>query len=206
MRCSQLSLNLGWNQVERAGNKGDGLLAELDWSRQISAQSTFSFHFGTRFSDAGDIFRFIQSIDSRRANTQDIQTVSDSFQLDTVSIGYTFNKPRTRFSVDAFYEKENYESLTNLDRDRTGFSLDLARDLTRSMNAALFTRLSYRDYANTARSDDHSIFGFRLRWDISRALGLNFTVQRIERDSSDALFDYVEKRASLSLLFRSGEK
>ena len=70
----------------------------------------------------------------------------------------------------------------------------------------MFTRLSYRDYANTARSDDDSIYGFRLRWDISRRLGLNLTVQRMERDSDDALFDYVEKRASLSLLFRSGEK
>ena len=203
---SQFSLNLGWNQVERAGNKGDGLLAELDWSRQISAQSAFSFHFGTRFSDAGDIFRFIQSIDSRRADTQDIQTVSDPFQLETASIRYTFNQSRTRFSIDAFYEKENYESLSNLDRDRTGFRLNLARDLTRSLNITLFTRLSYRDYANTARSDDDSIYGFRLRWDISRRLGLNLTVQRMERDSSNALFDYVEKRASLSLLFRSGEK
>ena len=203
---SQLSLNLGWNQVERAGTKGDGLLAELDWSRQISAQSTFSFRFGTRFSDAGDIFRFIQSIDSRRADTQDIQTVNDPFQLDTASIRYTFNQPRTRFSIDAFYEKENYESLTNLDRDRSGIKLDLARDLTRSLNVTLFTRLSYRDYANRARSDDDSIYGFRLRWNISRRLGLNLTVQRMERDSDDALFDYVEKRASLSLLFRSGEK
>ena len=203
---SQLSLNLGWNQVERAGNDGDGLLAELDWSRQISAQSTFSFHFGTRFSDAGDIFRFIQNIDSRRADTQDIQTVSDPFRLDTATIRYTFNQPRTRFSIDAFYENESYEALTNLDRDRSGIKLNLARDLTRSLNITLFTRLSYRDYANTARSDDDSIYGFRLRWDISHRLGLNLTVQRMERDSSDALFDYVEKRASLSLLFRSGEK
>ena len=203
---SQLSLSLGWNQVERAGNKGDGLLAELDWSRQVSAISTFSFHFGTRFSDAGDIFRFIQSIDSRRAGTQDIQTVNDPFQLDTVSIAYTLNKPRTRLSIDAFYEKENYESRTDLDRDRSGIKLDLTRNLTRSLNATLFTNLSYRDYDNTTRNDDDSIYGFRLRWDISHRLGLNLTVQRIERDSSDALFNFVEKRASLSLLFRSGQK
>ena len=203
---SQLSLNLGWNQVERAAVEGDGLLADLDWSRQISAQSTFSLHFGTRFSDSGDIFRFIQSIDNWRGDTQDVQNVNDPFRLDTASIRYAYNRDRVRFSAYVFYEEENYESRSDLDRDYSGITLDLVRDLTRSLNAALFTTLSNRDYANTTRSDDDTTFGFRLRWDISRTIGLNLKVQRIERDSSDALFDYEDNQAYLSFVFRSGNK
>ncbi len=201
---SQLSLSLGWNQVERSAIKGDGLLAELDWSRNISAQSVFSLHIGTRFSDSGDIFRFIQSIDNRRGDTQDVQNVNDPFRLDTVSVSYAFNQGRVRFSANVFYEEENYESRSDLDRDRSGINLELARDLTRSLNGALFTTLSNRDYANTSRSDDDTTFGFRLRWDISRTIGLNLRIQRIERDSGDALFDYEENQAYLGLLFRPG--
>jgi hypothetical protein len=203
---NQLSLNLGWNRVERSANEGDGLLAELDWSRQISAQSTFSLHAGTKFSDAGDIFRFIQSIDSRRGDTQDVQNINDPFRLDTASVRYVLDEARSRFSVYAFYENENYESRTDLDRDRSGINLDLARDLTRNLNAALFATLSNRDYANTTRSDDDSTFGFRLRWGISRTIGLSFRVQRIKRDSNDNLLDYEEGQAYLTLLFKTGKR
>ena len=203
---SQLSLDLGWNQVERAGTEGDGLLADLEWSRQISAQSTFSLHAGTRFSDSGDIFRFIQSIDNRRGGTQDVQNVNDPFRLDTASVNYVFNRTRTRFSAAVFYEDENYESRSDLDRDRSGITLDLSRDLTRSLNGALFATLSNRDYDNTTRSDDDTTFGFRLRWNFSRTIGLYLRVQRIERDSDDASFDYEENRAYLGLVFRPGKK
>ena len=203
---SQLSLDLGWNQVERAGTEGDGLLADLEWSRQISAQSTFSLHAGTRFSDSGDIFRFIQSIDNRRGGTQDVQNVNDPFRLDTASVSYVFNRTRTRFSAYAFYEDENYESRSDLDRDRSGITLDISRDLTRSLNGALFATLSNRDYSNTTRSDDDTTFGFRLRWNFSRTIGLYLRVQRIERDSDDASFDYEENRAYLGLVFRPGKK
>lgn len=202
----ELSLNLGWNQVERSGIEGDGLLAELNWSREISAQSTFSLHAGTKFSDSGDIFRFIQSIDSRRDDTLDVQNVNDPFRLDTASVRYTFDQGRVHFSAYVFFEEENYEVRSDLDRDYSGITLNLARDLTRSLNGALFTTLSNRDYATTTRSDDDTTFGFRLRWDISRTIGLNLRVQRIERSAGDALFDYEENQAYLGLLFRPGKK
>ena len=203
---NQLKLNLGWNQVDSSGKQGDGLLVELDWKHQVSAVSTISVHLGTRFSDAGDIFRFIQSIDSRRADTQDIQNVNDPFQLDTASVGYQFNKFRISFSIYAFVENENYESRTDLDRDRSGINLELRGDLTRSLNATLFTSLSYRDYANTARRDDDSTYGFRLRWDFSRTLGMDLGIQRIERDSDNSFFDYKENQAYVGLVFRPGKK
>ncbi len=203
---NQLSLALGWNQVERAGIKGDGLLAELVWTREISAQSTFSLQGGTRFSDSGDIFKFNQSLDNQRGGTGDVQNVDDPFRLDTASVRYTYNQDRVRFSVFTFYEKENYESRTDLDRDRSGITLSLTRDLTRTLNGGLFAIFSNRDYANNTRNDDDTNFGFRFAWDFTRTLGLNFRVERFKRDSDDSSFDYEENRAYLSLVFRPGKK
>lgn len=197
---NNFSLSLGWNQVESAGNEGDGLLLEIDWQRQLTPELTMTLNMGTNYSADGDIFRLNNRLDEGNRGTQDVQSVSDAFRHDYVRLGYTKAGQRTRVGVTASFDKESYENSTALDRDVFRLALNLSRDFTRTLDGRLFASIGRRDYTDPAiaRNDDDTNYGVGFGWKFGTKTSLRLRVDWVERDSDNVLSDYEELRGSLT--------
>ena len=199
---NELDVDIGWNEYEQAGKEGDGLLADLTWTRRVSQYSNLSLNGGTRISSDGDIFRFNQQLDNDRfGDTDDLQSVSDPFQHDYARLSYNFNKARTRFGVRIFWDLESYESQTALDRTYGGATLDISRELARSWRIRFFGRFVTREYDNVTRQDDDWGAGAEVTWKAGIRTSIRLQIERFERSSNESRNDYAENRAGITFVF-----
>ena len=196
---NDLSLKIGWNQIERAGKEGDGLLLEMDWSREVSQLSKITVNLGSKYSTDGDIFRLNQRLENNRSLTQDVQNVDDPFRYDYIRLSYAYSAARTTVTIGVHFDSEKYENLTSLDREISGFELSIRREFSRSFNGSLFGRISNRDYGNAGRSDDDASFGVAFGWDFSKKMSLELRLERNDRTVEDSIGSYDENRASLTI-------
>ncbi|MCH8137303.1 MAG: outer membrane beta-barrel protein, partial [Proteobacteria bacterium] len=195
-------VDLGWNQIERLGEKSDGLLADIVWHRYLSPTTTISLNGGTKFSSDGDIFRFNQQLDNQFGGTQDVQSVSDPFQNDYVRLELGINKSRTRANLRLFWSAENFENITALDRTLSGARLNVSREVSRSLSISLFGTFTRREYDNVVRDDDDLSFGAEISWHIGTRTTVSLRGERFERNTDIDANEYEENRAFLTFTYR----
>ena len=198
---NQLGLKLGWNRVESDGKDGDGILLEMDWTREISALWSLRVDLGSKYSTDGDIFRLNQGLDNNRFNTQDVQNVPDPFRHDFIRLSYSYTTPRIRMTAGIRVDQETYENLSDLDREIGGLDFSIRREFTRKFHGSLFARFNKRNYGATNRSDDDTFFGATAGWNFARTASLNFRVERAERQTDNVDSGYDELRATLTLRY-----
>ena len=198
---SQLTANLGWTVLERAEEQGDGYLLELNWTRELSALSTFTLNAGSNYSTDGDIFRLNQELDDINRGTQDVQGIDDPFRHDYIRLRYSLNGTRTTFSIGIHMDREAYESSTILDRDLEGINILLRRDITPSLQFSLFGGYIGRDYNNLSSNDDELRYGASISWSIARTVSIELRAENWTRETSTASNEFEENRAMLKFIY-----
>jgi outer membrane protein assembly factor BamA len=205
-----LRARVGWNEIERDDVKGDGLFLELDWVRRISGQSTFTVNAGSRYSTNGDIFRYNQQLDGSTSrdisDSRDGQVTDDPFQHDNVRVGYNLDLPRTRFSVNADWSREEYDTQTQLNRELAGGRLDLSYDALKNLTLTAGATYVERKYLEVDRTDDDTNYTLGVQFRISRTFSATLRGNRIERSSNTSVNDYEENRVSLVFTWRAYER
>jgi len=194
---NDFSVSIGWNRIERDGDEGDGLLLELDWSRDLSAISSMSLNLGSNYSTNGDIFRLSQRLDDIFRGTQDIQGVDDPFRHDYARLAYTYRASRTTVRTSMYFSQETYENSVALDRSIGGVDLSIRREFTKHLNGSIFGRFITRDYENTDSQNDDSSYGISIGWNFSKAISLDVRFEQFSRSTSGFGSSYDENRALL---------
>jgi len=198
---NQLDMDLGYTEIKSDTSAGDGLLVRLNWTRQVSTNTTFNLSGGSSYSDQGNIFQFNQDNSSDLRDTSETFTTDIPFTSNFVNAGYSLSYVRTQFDIGLQWRQEDYKGGPPIDVDTTGANLNFRRDISQSIFTAFGLRFERRDfkYLNTA---DDNIFataelGYRFTSTLSLALRYGYT----ERSGESAVSKSRENRLFLRFLY-----
>jgi hypothetical protein len=201
---NSFAFDIGYTELELSDGTSDGMLARLTLARQLSPISTLTVGGGTRFSDQGNIFRFLQDISRTPVQDGDVTDTAVPFRNDFANIVYIAEGQRTSFDLRLGWSAEDYEERADLNRELAIADMLFERDLTRRIFTNVAVRFIRRDFSDVARRDEDLLtsllFGYRL------GPSLSLTVQggRFERDSNQALASFTENFVFLGFNYIPG--
>lgn len=199
---NDLSFDLGFTRLKTdSGETGDGFLLRADWTRFVSASTSFAAGAGSRYSDQGDVFEFTQDISTQVGDIADVDGTDAPFRSNYVYTRYNKNSPRSQLVFEARMIQDDYEFGAGRDRDLIFGNLSLTRDFTSSTFGTIAARVSQRDYKYLNQVDDQIdltvTFGFRF----SRNFDVRVSYQRSDRDSNVQFQGYTENRGVIQFTY-----
>jgi hypothetical protein len=199
---TQLSADAGFGMVAEAGETDDGVLLQLDLRRQLSPASTLNVRAGTRFSDAGDLFRYTQESGGVTLDSIPAPAASDVFENRFLALNWDFSRNRTGFGVRVEGADEAYDKAPGLDRKRFGYHAYFSRQLTPVTGMRLFAGHVNEEFDVSGFELDDLRLGADLNRRMGRAFQWRLQYEYIDRDATSALNTYRENRVSLFLIWR----
>lgn len=196
-----LSVDLGINEVEVAGETLDGTLASVSFNRELTARTSFGLGYDRRFSNAGDIFNRFQTGGTGFGETQDIAGDGEPFESQRFSASLRTEAGGNDFSVAVFRSEEDFESDNALERQRDGVRAGVSRRLGSNWRISLDGRFEQSDFQNADREDDNLFANATVSRRLTRTFFVDFTYRYADRGSSDGGFDFTENRYTLTLRF-----
>lgn len=181
---TRAQIDMGINQVRSRGKTGNGALGRLWLDRQISEYSTISMQIGREFSDAGDVFRQMQTTGGVSLALQPIQISGDPFTHTYATLGWKFSRSRTSIDVNIRWEKDDYRHDVTQNRRLIGFDGHLDRQLTPSTHISIFGYYLRQEYAVAAANSREPQVGASFTWQIGRLLSAALVYERDDRRSS----------------------
>ncbi|AMN47462.1 hypothetical protein ACG33_10180 [Steroidobacter denitrificans] len=203
-----LNASVGYTEVEIQGETSSGLLAELDLTRRLSPSSSVFLSAGTRFSDAGDVFR--DALDRRtrfEGQLRDAtltQATDDAFEYRSFGAGYNWQRNRTTLRLGVEWSEERYERATDLDRTVVTWSTLIRRELSRTLSVSLQGRYYQQEYDASGFDDDEIEARLGGLWRLGRRMGLTFNYQYFHRKASNVTSGSTENRVGMTFVYSLG--
>jgi uncharacterized protein (PEP-CTERM system associated) len=173
----------------------------FDWTRVVSASTSFTVGGGSRFSDQGDIFRFAQITNFDIRETEDVIGVASPFRNNFFNTSYRLE--RERFSVDflAQWSEEDYEEDNTFDRSVTRLTVFLSRQLSRKVTGNVTLNYSIRDFDSLNRKDNDILGVLSVDYEFNPAFIASLSYRRASRTSTIPTDEFDENRVFLVLSY-----
>jgi hypothetical protein len=201
-----LSMDVGYTQLTGLGEDHDGVLLQLSMTRQLSAASTITLGAGSQFSNGGDVFRRLQSVNGVVAEPNAAQPTQDAFENRFMDIGWVFNRNRTSLRLTASYNEEAYEQSVELDRSYVDLRASITRRVSRVSNVHIGANYRSSEYDNQIFDDKELGLLAGFDWSLGRELGLGISYQRRERQGEGAIDESTENQVWLRLTYEFGRE
>jgi hypothetical protein len=198
---NELAVDLGSTEVEREGVKSDGLLARLEWTRQISSRSRLRMNGGVRYSDQGDIFRYLQDNVGEIGDTTDTDERGSPFRNTFAGMTYSFDLDRTTLGLTAIWNDEDYEDEALPDRQVIRYSVAFSRSFSRTMDFSARVSRSVLKYYSDNRQDEDDRAFLSLGYKLSPFFRIAVEYQFARRDSREEFGGFSENRAFLRVAY-----
>ncbi len=199
-RTNTFGLDLGFNQAESGGDKGDGLLLQVDWSKTTSANGQLTMTGGSRYSEQGNIFRLFQGRALDVRDTNDLPDGTLPFRNYFYTVGYFLTHDRYSVDLSAGWSKEDYEDRADIDRDVHFGTVRFQREVTRKIFANANVGFQRRDFNILERRDDDLTLGLGVGYRLTNKFSIVLEYQHFQRNSIEDE-DFTENRAFLRATF-----
>lgn len=198
---SNLTLNVGYNELHDFGRVQDGSVFELSFDRDLTSSIGFSFGYDQRLTDASGIFRDFQTLGAGFGATRNVSAVGDPLEISSARLQFNFDRRAMTYTLTLVAQEDDFVSANNLDRRRVNVLLGGRWSIGERWNVSLDAGLARTDFDALARDDEDLTVRGGLNVRLSRTLGLNLDVLYFDRDSSNDFSDYVENQAFLTLRY-----
>jgi hypothetical protein len=207
---TDIDATLGYSRMDiDDGSEKKGPLVDIEIQRQVSNSSRLNLQFGTRLSDSAEALRDSLSSEdfgggSGSSDGSGVIATATTFENKFASLGWQFDRPRTTFDISAGWDKDVYESVDDLDRERLMLEAGAQRHLNSRLDARLRVAYSEESY----QIDDSETEEWRLTlggsWRFGRDTGVELWGERLKRDSNTTAGggNSVENRIFLTFFYR----
>lgn len=199
----------GSSRVERErSGEVNGSLARLNWTRDITADSSYGMSLARGYQDAG--LALLSSVSLSSAPLVPVAAggvgtdvvTSDVYYSRYADVFYTRRSGYVDFRVRARTRELDFEE-TPQDRREGGGRLELTYFYSGATTLALFAGYLKVKYIDLARTDADSEFGIRVGYRLTRTINLGLEGRRLERGSTDASAEYEDNRVLMTLFYAS---
>lgn len=201
---TKVTADVGYTQIDRQGEKDDGLLLRLDAARRLTPSSTATLSAGREFANSATAFATMQNGGAADLSAVSGRQTTQPFTNDRISLGYIFSRVRTSFSLSANWSEQSYDQVGQLDQELIGAAASITRNLSQQSSLSLNTRYSSGKFEQGNGDYDEVGGGIALHWFLTARLSVRATYDHVERDSNLAGGDYSENRYWLSFAYNRG--
>jgi hypothetical protein len=204
---TQISTQLGYTWIELAdGTENGGELVELSVTREVSSSSTLVLTAGSSFSDSSGALRGMTSGGGGPGSGGQVLATSDPYESRDISLSWDFRRNRTGISLGVAREKTDYEVQTDFNRTRISYDATFSRQLQSTLELMFTGRYMEDEYDVSAVGYDDTQLTAALTWNLSRQLGVRFSLEHYGRGSSLPGGDYDERRAYVTFTWSGGDQ
>lgn len=203
---SEFTLDAGRSRIDRDRSPElEGSLGRLGWRRELSSESSFGLSAAAGYQDVGAALLGLltgptATVAAPVPPTGTDVVTSDLYYTRQADVFYTRRGSRYGGTVRVVARELDFET-TLQDRDEAGGSLELGYVHSATTSATLFGDYLKIDYAQIVREDEDIHYGLRLAYLVGRNVSVGLEGRRIERASTDAGSEFVDKRALLTVLY-----
>lgn len=203
---TNLSLDLGYSELDRdaSTDKEGGLLFRLDVRRRISGYSVVTLDAGEEFSSSGSAFAAAQSFGGVDLNATPGRQTVQPFTNKYASLGWSFDRNRTAFSVAGSYSERSYEDDPTLDQTFKVFSVQLSRELSQRTSLGLTAVRTSAQFEQSGGDYDETTAGLNLSWRLTQRVTVRVSYDYFDRSSDSPLSEYTENRYWLTVGYGRG--
>lgn len=206
---TSLGFDLGYTEIAQLDQNESGMLARLQASRRLTPAATLSLSAGREFSDAGNLFRQLSSLQSTQSGPggiQPVQSNNDPFTNTYGTLGWYFSRNRTEFGLSAARFDEDYEQDELRDRTRTTFSASFRRQMTPALDLFVSLDRTEEEYGDSAQ-DFSELYGtMLLSWQLGRHVSMEFQYERVDRGSDGPVDEYVDNVGWIRIGYGRGSR
>jgi hypothetical protein len=197
---SEYTVDLGTSRVSRdKGNDQTGFGGSLSYLYNITGRSSVRAHAATDLTDSSQTF-FDSEVNPDSGNQDNVQTSGDTFRNNVFTLVYTRDDDTFDTRVWGELRNINYDESLN-DRKVQEFGADLDYRINAYLGTGVYG--SYVKYKETdiSRTDKRYILGGRVRYNFSRKLAANVSIQYRNRDSTESASNYNEFSALVGVVY-----
>ena len=193
------TVDFGVNELELDGSnqENDGTLFRIDWVRDLANGMEVTLGAGSRYSDQGDLFRFLQDVSFDPSGTEDVVGTAVPFRNNFGLATFTLDRSRTSIDIVALFSDEDYEGRSDLDRKSTQLNFAITREFTRKVFGELAADTSKREFSLLDRDDRDVQYTAALGYNITEAFSATLSYQHFERSSDQDVTEFDEDRVFL---------
>ncbi len=199
---TELAVNLGGTRVSQGGASISGGMGQIELSRLLSPSAKLTFTAGRELTDASSSFSNFQGGATGAISSAPAALTSNTYTSRYATVGWQYARDRTTLAVSDRWEKDSYQSQTQLDVTRNDAELNLERRLTREFSAQILGSFYDTKYPNADFSSNDSRFGAAVVWRTGRALEMRLRYERLTRSASGIGVGYHENLVFLMIGYR----
>lgn len=203
---TNLSVDLGYSELDRdaSPDKEGGLLLRLDVARRISGYSVITLDAGEEFSSSGSAFAAAQSFGGVDLNATPGRQTVQPFTNKYGTLGWSFNRNRTTFSLDGSYSERSYDHDPTLDQTFKIFTLQVSRELSQRTSLGIAATRTNAQFEQTAADYDETTASLSFSWRLTQRVTLRVSYDYFDRSSDSPLSEYTENRYWLTIGYGRG--
>jgi len=196
---SNLTADLGYDEVSGLSSTGAGALVHLDATRMLSPSSHLDLSVGQDISDNTNLLRQLQNLNGLAVTAAYLQRANDPFINRYARLAWQFDRYRTAFNVDvARYEERHLEDF-GLNQNRTQADATLRRNLAPALTFSLGATYARSDYLASADNYHEVLASAALAWRFGRHLDLRAEYDRFDQRAEVTTNEYRENRIGLTV-------
>jgi hypothetical protein len=180
---TRLTLDAGYTEISGGNVIDNGPLVRLSIDRRVSPSSRVILRGGYEYNDSGSVVAARPPLGTG-GNPGNLLSTPEPYQDSYGSLGWGFERVRTKLALEASYHDENYVATSLNDRTRLEFSGRASHDLNSQLALILSARYSKDDYQTLNADYDEWDLLATLSWRILRTVSLQFSVDHWDRSGS----------------------
>jgi hypothetical protein len=204
---TEISSELGYSWVKRDLPGSEELsepLIRIEIRRNVSASSFLNLRLASQLSDAAEAARGAAAIIDVGGEPGVGVATASTFENKAATLAWELERPRTALNVSVNWEKDEYSDDSDLDRERMMYGASVTRHLTNRLRLRGGVYMTSEEYALDGSESDETRFLLGAAWQFGRSVGLDFTAERLDRESNivSGGGDSVENRYFLTVYYR----
>ncbi|MEO0344817.1 MAG: hypothetical protein AAF229_01055 [Pseudomonadota bacterium] len=190
-----MTAEFGFNSVEFATDKSEGLRARLSVNRKIAAYSTLTVFAGQQLTDSGALLNQ-SSNGGVLARPDQIAAVNDALTRTNFGVTFSVERPRSEFDVAFAWIDDEFETQGLNDIESYQLSGGLRRRLTSRTSATVGGRFLRRDFAVAGERNDEWRVNAGLNVELTSrfSVGFDYTRRRLHATNRE---DFSENQYSI---------
>lgn len=197
---SDYSVNVGTSRISRdKGADQTGFGGSITWLYRFTGHSSVRAYAATDLTDSSQGI-YNSEVNPDDGNPDNVQTSGETYRNNVFTLVYSRDDDTFDTRISGELRDINYEQSLN-DREVLEFGADLGYRVNAYLSTGVYGSYVKVKETDISRTDKRYLLGGRVSYNFSRKLAATAGIRYLNRDSTDAGFNYNEFSALIGVVY-----